>query len=93
MTIVTISILALFCIIALVITLTWGMTYWYIYRRIRGEVIQMEKCPFKTPCLKYNEVQTKEAVRRVAKLILQNMEAEELHKKKLYEDLASGKLG
>lgn len=88
-----ISVLAFFSIIISVIILTWWVTGRVIYRRIRAQVIEMERCPYKTPCLKYDEVQTKDAVKRVSKLILQNIETEELQKRKLYEDLASGKLG
>lgn len=87
------SIFVLVWIITITGILTWWMSERWIYRKLQKEVIEMEKCPFKTPCLKYDDVQTKDAVRRVAKLIIENMEKEELGKRKLYENLASGKLG
>ena len=90
---ITMSLLVLVVLICTIIVLTWGVSEWWFYKRHEGDIVKMEKCPFKTPCLKYDEVGSKEAVRRVARLILENMEKEELHKKKLYEDLASGKIG
>jgi len=94
MTTITISVVVFMCIIAAVIILTWWVVDWFMYKKLEKQVMKMEKCPFKTPCLRYDEMETKAAVKRVAKLILVNMEKEELKKSgELYKDLASGKIG
>lgn len=90
---ITISILALVILIGTIMILTWWVSEWWFYRRHEGDIVKMEKCSFKTSCVRYDEIETKTAVKRVAKLILKNIESEELEKKKLYEDLASGKIG
>jgi predicted negative regulator of RcsB-dependent stress response len=90
---VTISLLTLVVLLCLVIVAVWYVSGWYFYKRHEKNIMKMEKCPYKNPCLKYDELETRGAVKRVAKLILENIEREELVKRKLYEDLASGKVG
>jgi predicted negative regulator of RcsB-dependent stress response len=56
------------------------ITWIYVNKKIKIQA-QTHGCPFKNACLNYNEKETKEAAKRVAKLILQNMETETSYKK------------
>lgn len=66
---ITMSLVVLVILICMIVVLTWGLSVWWFYKRHEGDIVKMEKCPFKTPCLKYDEVESKEAVRRVERLI------------------------
>ena len=72
----TFLILTLSLSIPLSILITWI----YAHQRIKIQA-QSYGCPFKNACLHYDEKETKEAAKRVAKLILDNMESETAYKR------------
>ena len=72
----TILILSLTLSIPLSILITWI----YAHQRIKIQA-KSYGCPFKNACLRYDEKETKEAAKRVAQLLLENMESESNYKK------------
>ena len=71
----TILILTFSLSIPLSILITWI----YIHKKIKIQA-QTYGCPFKHACLHYDELETKEAAKRIAQLLLENLESETAYK-------------
>lgn len=67
----------------LVISLTSWITSVIINRRLKRHIKDDGHCPFGVPCIKYNEIETKNAAARVVKLLIENIKDDSEYKKSL----------
>lgn len=65
-------------VVVLTAMATWTFTYSYMRKKA-----QSTGCPFGQACLHYNEQESKAAMTRVVKLLLENMKEEEAYKRLL----------
>ena len=75
MTMSTIFFLTLFLAIPITVLITWIV----INRRLITKA-KSNECPYKHACEQYDEVETKAAAKRVAKLLLENVESDIAYK-------------
>lgn len=75
MTMSTIFFLTLFLAIPITVLITWIV----INKRLTTKA-KAHECPYKNACEQYDEVETKQAAKRVAKLLLENVESEIAYK-------------
>ena len=71
----TIFFLTLFLTIPITVLVTWI----FIDRRIAAKA-KINQCPYRNACEQYDETETKAAAKRVAKLLLDNVESDIAYK-------------
>lgn len=79
------NIILIMLIVVVSCLVTWWITLKIFKRETRKKVLEGHTCPFQNACTMYDTYNTAEAARRVARLMLENMENEEEYKKQIYE--------
>ena len=64
--------------------MTWLWMDYSNKKKSGGELV-MGVCPYKNECMKYNDYETRAAMKRVVMLLKDNMEDEEMYKRELYK--------
>ena len=85
---IIIAIIGLFVVGVVSSIITWS----YMDNRNKKRLALMphvDVCPYKNACLRYDDFETREAIKRVVMLLRDNLETEEEYKKELYKHILS----
>ena len=70
-------------VIFLTIIISSYLTYKIMSFRMRQEIRLSGKCPFKNACVNFDDLETKLAAKRVAKLLIENIKTETEYKQEI----------